>query len=154
MNIPLKIISGGQTGIDRLGLEVAFSLQVPTGGVAPKDFWTENGSDFSLKDFGLIEDITREYPSRTRKNIVHSDGTVIFGDMSSSGSKLTVSNCIRYNKPYITNPTVPLLIKFIGDNHISILNIAGNRGSKLSTQELSFYRSILEKTFKSLIEIV
>ena len=49
----LKIISGGQTGIDRMGLEVARELGLPTGGTAPKSYWTENGADPSLAAFGL-----------------------------------------------------------------------------------------------------
>ncbi|SFF23216.1 YpsA SLOG family protein [Spirosoma endophyticum] len=40
---PERIISGGQTGIDQLGLEVARSLGIPTGGLAPRmlivEFW-------------------------------------------------------------------------------------------------------------------
>jgi hypothetical protein len=41
----LKIISGGQTGIDRIALEVARELVFPAGGSAPRDFTTELGSD-------------------------------------------------------------------------------------------------------------
>lgn len=147
----MKVISGGQTGIDRLGLEVALSLNIPTGGIAPKDYWTENGPDYTLKDFGLTEDITREYPSRTRKNIVNCDGVVLFGEMGSSGSKLTISNCLRYNKPYISNPTVPKLIKFIKENKIEVLNVAGNRATKLSSQQIALYTVILTQALKIVI---
>ena len=38
----MKIISGGQTGVDRLALDVAKSLNIATGGTAPKGYLTEN----------------------------------------------------------------------------------------------------------------
>lgn len=47
-----KIISGGQTGIDRIALEVAGELYVPTGGTAGKGFFTESGPDLTLADYG------------------------------------------------------------------------------------------------------
>ena len=49
-----RVISGGQTGIDQLGLEVARSLGTPTGGVAPKGYLTESGPNSSLREwYGL-----------------------------------------------------------------------------------------------------
>ena len=45
-----KIISGGQTGADQIGLEVALSLGIPTGGTAPKGFITETGPNYKLRD--------------------------------------------------------------------------------------------------------
>lgn len=50
-----KIISGGQTGIDRLGLEVGKELGLETGGTTTPGYYTENGRDESLKDFGVTE---------------------------------------------------------------------------------------------------
>lgn len=50
-----KIISGGQTGIDRLGLEVGKELGLETGGTTTPGYYTENGRDESLKDFGVSE---------------------------------------------------------------------------------------------------
>ncbi len=39
----VRIISGGQTGADRAGLEAGKLLGVATGGTAPANFLTENG---------------------------------------------------------------------------------------------------------------
>jgi hypothetical protein len=52
-----KLISGGQTGADRAGLEAAKALGIATGGTAPKGWRIENpdgtsGSDPSLAEFG------------------------------------------------------------------------------------------------------
>ncbi|GAB4019793.1 YpsA SLOG family protein [Spirosoma koreense] len=93
----LRIISRGQTGIDQLGLEVARSLDIPTGGVAPKGYLTENGPDERLREYGLTEHTSAQYPPRTRANVRQSDGTVIFGQLT-DGTKLALDTCIRENK--------------------------------------------------------
>ena len=51
-----KVISGGQKGADKAGIEAAWFYGIPTGGVAPAGFMTANGPDLSLRDqYGLIE---------------------------------------------------------------------------------------------------
>lgn len=138
-----KVISGGQTGVDRLGLEVAKELGIETGGVAPKGYKTEKGSDTSLKDFGLTQDTSSDYNPRTEKNVKASDGTVLFGDVSSAGSKLTISLLKKNNKPYIVNPTQEELADFLAANNIQVLNVAGNRGSKMKADQINSYKEIL-----------
>src|SRR6266851_2564588 len=49
----MKVISGGQTGADRAGLDAAAALGLPTGGHAPAGIWTESGADPSLERLGL-----------------------------------------------------------------------------------------------------
>ena len=125
-----KIISGGQTGADRAGLEVAKELGIATGGVAPKGYLTENGPDPSLADFGLIEDGSEDYVIRTMRNVKMSDGTVIFGDMKSSGSLTTKLFCEKMKNPFLVNPEGSDLMDWILSNKIETLNVAGNRASK------------------------
>lgn len=149
----MKVISGGQTGIDRMGLEVAKQLGMETGGMAPKDYWTEVGSDPSLKEFGLTEDLVRGYMPRTIHNINVSDGTVIFGDERSPGSRNTCSYCKLLKKPFIINPNVSQLWHFITLNRIQILNVAGNRASKLTQEQIEMYRTILYDTLKEFINL-
>ena len=43
MDIALKIISGGQTGVDRAGLDVAIELGIPQSGYCPKGRRAEDG---------------------------------------------------------------------------------------------------------------
>lgn len=143
-----KIISGGQTGIDRLELEVAKTLKINTGGTVPKGYRTENGNDYSLRGFGLVEDSSYYYNNRTELNVQDSDGTLLFGDMTSSGSKLTISLLKKHNKPYIENPTPEELNEFIKNNSITILNVAGNRRSKLSDKEYNGYVFVLTEALK------
>jgi arsenate reductase-like glutaredoxin family protein len=147
-----KVISGGQTGVDRLGLEVARMFGIDTGGTAPKNFKTENGPDYTLRTiYGLIEDDSEDYNSRTEKNVIDSNGTVLFGNMVSPGSKNTIKFIKKHEKPYKDNPTVEELITFIKENDIKILNVAGNRGSKLNLAQKDQFRKILENAFKHIL---
>jgi hypothetical protein len=130
-----QVVSGGQTGIDQLALAVAKMTAIPTGGWAAKGWITEDGPmEELLKSYGLKECPKAGYPARTRLNIQDSDGTVVFGELKSVGSALTVDLCDMMGKPCIVNPTPFMLLKFIGENNIQKLNVAGNRGSKLSNE--------------------
>jgi hypothetical protein len=140
-----KIISGGQTGIDRMGLEVGKELGFQTGGVAPKGYRTEKGLDPSLKDYGLTEHSSSQYDFRTAENIKNSDGTVLFGNAESSGSRLTINLAKNNKKPIIVNPTAQQLRNFMNTNSIQVLNVAGNRASGLTNAQISDYRSILKE---------
>lgn len=124
-----RIISGGQTGADRAGLETAKALGITTGGTAPKHYMTEDGPDPSLKDFGLVESPYTGYTNRTRQNVEDADLTVIFGQMS-GGSATTIRECLAVCKPYLSNPTPETLASHINHRHVRVLNVAGNRRSK------------------------
>jgi hypothetical protein len=130
------IISGGQTGADEAGLMAAKAHDIPTGGMAPKNYWTEKGSNYELRDvYGLTESPVMGYTHRTKENVKNSDGTVLFGDMTSSGSRSTIELCVRYKKPYIVNPNGDQLAAWIVDKKVEKMNVAGNRGSILGTQK-------------------
>lgn len=138
-----RVISGGQTGIDQLGLEVARSLGIPTGGIAPKGYLTENGSDERLRDvYGLTEHSSIRYPPRTRANVEMSDGTVLLG-MITGGTKLTLDLCEKEAKPYLMNPTAEAFRTWLIDHKIKVLNVAGSRGSNLDHDRLQTCRKLL-----------
>ena len=143
-----KVISGGQTGVDRIGLEVAKELGIPTGGTAPKGYRTEYGQDPTLKKFGLEEDDSSGYTNRTALNVANSDATVLFGDMHSAGSRQTIAMLTQYRKLYRVNPTINELRDFIAQYDIRILNVAGNRGSKLSDAQKIHITNVLRMGLK------
>lgn len=134
------IISGGQTGSDTGGLIGARRASVPTAGTAPKGYRTSTGQNLLLKAFNLIDE--GDLRSRTIKNIIDSDGTVVltFNDKS-PGSILTVCTCRNKKKPVLEidlNPTVEnyesnveelalQIALFVSENKIKTLNVAGNR---------------------------
>lgn len=145
-----KIISGGQSGIDQIGLICARMCNIPTGGTAPKGYRTEHGSKYELRDlYDLKESHDWRYGPRTEKNVMDADATILFGDMNSAGSKMTLMYIHNHKKPYLTNPTSNELVDLIKANNIEILNIAGNRGTKLSAVQRSSVGLTLVTAFKS-----
>lgn len=120
-----KVISGGQTGADRTGLECAKELGLETGGTAPKGYRTETGRDLSLKDFGLTESIDWTYPPRTRANVRDSEVTLWFGNIGSPGYYCTRKACMDYGKILLVNPSdlMPIALAY------EVANVAGNRAS-------------------------
>ncbi len=137
-----RVISGGQTGIDQLGLEVARSLGIPTGGTAPKGYMTEDGPNQQLCDYGLIEHSSAKYPPRTRANVQQSDGTVLFGNLI-GGTRQTLDFCVQERKPCCVNPNADQLRDWLVEYKIRTLNVAGNRVSGLSGEQLQQYRHVL-----------
>jgi hypothetical protein len=133
---PKKIISGGQTGADTGALMAARELGIQTGGFAPRGWFTENGpQEETLRGFGLIECKESGYPSRTRANVLHSDGTLVVGIDQIGGTRLTceIANELKKALFQITFETPGSFDEFrswLDTNHIHILNVAGNRESE------------------------
>jgi hypothetical protein len=126
---PTKIVAGGQWGADVGGLLGAKAVGIETGGVAPKGWKTERGPNPWLASLGLVESHSTNYKVRTLANVQNADGTALFGDMTSPGSKLTLDLLWDRQIPYIVNPSVQELREFIINERIKVLNIAGNRES-------------------------
>lgn len=159
INSPVtKIISGAQTGIDRLGLEVGKELGIETGGTTTPGYYTENGIDLSIKDFGVVE-ISPElqqgkrgkefYLPRTEQNVINSDGTAYFATNDDSAGKYATERFAKnHNKPFILNPNGEQLRQWLIDNNIQILNVAGNRGSKVTEEFYSEVRNTLKQALQ------
>ena len=156
----MKIISGGQTGVDRAALDVALKHGIKCGG------WCPAGR---LDEFGRIPD---EYPvqeleegnkegrspdrpggletaapwekndifaERTRANVRDSDGTVVIypGELR-GGTEQTVGFCIELKRPHelidaskiSVEDAAKLIADFVRKNRIEILNVAGPRQSE------------------------
>lgn len=127
---PKRIISGGQTGADRGGLLAGADLGIKTGGWAPKGWLTERGPEPKLREFGLVQHSSPNYPPRTRMNCQDSDLTAIFGDLTSPGTKLTIKLCQEDSIPYLLNPDSQELRDMCESLGVETLNVAGNRASK------------------------
>ena len=87
--------------------------------------------------YQLQETSTENYPQRTEKNVQESDGTVIFTMSSklSGGSKRTAEFAKKHGKSWLhlhngMYDREHQLLKFISDNGIQTLNVAGSRASK------------------------
>lgn len=133
----IKVISGGQTGADRAGLDVAVKLNLERGGWIPFGRKTEDGplSMDLMKLYNLRIHASSSYGPRTEQNVKDGDGTILFGNMDSPGCKLTIGHCKWHGRPFLTpeglyhSVFVDYIKQFIISNDIKILNIAGNRAS-------------------------
>ena len=131
-----KIISGGQTGADQAALDTAIKFNIPHGGWIIKGRRTESGP--LPERYRLKEMDATDYPTRTRQNIIDSDGTLIVsrGPLT-GGSKLTDTFARELNKPNLhinlLNQDIfeaSLILKsFIVEYNIAVLNVAGPRAS-------------------------
>jgi hypothetical protein len=133
----LKIISGGQTGADRGGLEAAIALSIPHGGWCPKGRLAEDGT--VPGKYALSETCSADYAVRTERNVADSDGTVLFtrGEPS-GGSALTASLARRAGRPLlhvdlkgVAGPAAAERVRaWLAGREIRILNVAGSRESE------------------------
>ena len=129
-----KVVSGGQTGVDRAGLDAAMAIGIPIGGYCPKGRLAEDGTVPDI--YPLIEMHSASYTSRTEQNVIDSDGTLVLNlGKLSGGTKRTVEFAIKHSRPYLTiqmeeKPEVTAVIEWIQQNSICTLNIAGPRESK------------------------
>jgi len=152
-----KVISGGQCGSDRGGLEVARDFKIETGGTAPKGWRTHYGPAPELAEFGLVEHHSPEYGFRTEINVAESDATIIVAsDLESPGVSLTRRVCHKLNKPFFTvrpadGVDTRSITKFIIKHQVEVLNIAGNRDKqRSSTFHRDFTYDIMETVFLEL----
>jgi hypothetical protein len=134
---PLRgVISGGQTGADIAGVKVGKALGYTTGGWMPEDWRTDEGPRPEYAEqYKMLVYPGDGYRERTRRNVLNSDGTVVFGDASSPGCSLTLHYLRLYHHPKLTVnftemelPNVWAVIRaWIIERHITTLNVAGNR---------------------------
>jgi hypothetical protein len=133
----VKIISGGQTGVDRAALDAAPRHGIESGG------WCPTGR---LDEFGRIPD---RYPveelenggfnERTLQNVKDSDGTVIiYPGKLSGGTEQTLRFCVEQRRPHelidASNVSIgkaaQVIADFVREDKIYILNVAGPRQSE------------------------
>ena len=141
--LTLRRARGGQTGADRTALDWAIWHDIPHEGWCPKGRKAEDGSIGSK--YLLKETPTSTFPQRTEWNVRDSDGTVIFSlaPALTGGSKKTAAFAIKLKKPWLhiyrdgQYDAAEVLLRFISDHRIKILNIAGPRASKEPQRDYS-----------------
>lgn len=156
-NMQLKIISGGQTGVDRGALNASLAMGVPCGGWCPKNREAEDGT---IDECYPLTPLDGGYHKRTRQNVIDSDATVLIYHTQirlGSGTELTLKTCITQKKPYllidmaISSPDVAggQIADFVKRHDISLLNFGGSRGSLVPTIE-----NFTEQAVKRAIELL
>jgi len=138
----MKIISGGQTGADIAGVEVALKHGFETGGSMPRGWITLKGSRPDYKNtYGMKETVQSTYPPRTELNVKESDCTIWFGQNKFSAGKLCTFKYIRiHKKPSkdidIDDPdSIDEIADWIKANNFNIINIAGNSETSVNNME-------------------
>jgi hypothetical protein len=126
------LVSGGQSGADRAGLDWAIEHGVRHGGWCPKGRKTEDGPLPST--YQLIETPSRAYLERTEWNVRDSDATLIFtlSEKLDGGSKRTAEFAEKLGKPCLHfRPGVhpKFIARFLARHSVARLNIAGKRES-------------------------
>ncbi|MBI4400273.1 MAG: putative molybdenum carrier protein [Nitrospirae bacterium] len=129
-----KIISGGQTGVDRAALDLALELGVPCGGWCPKGRKAEDGPIAAR--YPLKETPADDYAQRTEWNVRDSDGTLVLTrGHPSEGTAFTIEVAMRQGKPclvlYLTeSPNVSEVPAWANKHNVRVVNVAGPRESK------------------------
>ena len=96
----LKIISGGQTGVDRGALDAALAFEVECGGWCPAGRLAEDGT--IPEHYPVVELANAGYAERTARNVADSDGTLVIskGELC-GGTRETIDCCVEMGKPYL-----------------------------------------------------
>jgi hypothetical protein len=132
-----KIITGGQTGVDRGALDAALELAFPCGGWCPEDRAAEDGT--IPPRYPLTPLPAGGYRKRTLQNVIDSDGTVILSIKPlTGGTRLTRGYCRRHARPLLVidarvtteADSARRVAGFIDQHDIRVLNVAGPRSSR------------------------
>ena len=131
----MKVVSGGQTGVDRAALDAAIAVGLEVGGWCPAGRVAEDGP--LDRSYALTETPSADPAQRTEWNVRDSDATLVIvrGEALRGGTKLTVEIARRQSKPfvmlYLSHEHVEeRAINWIRGRGVSTLNIAGPRESE------------------------
>ena len=135
----IRIVSGGQTGVDRGALDAAMEIGIPHGGWCPRGRLAEDGRIPDL--YQLQETRSPEYRARTEQNVIDSDGTLIlFRQRIVGGTELTRRLAKKHRRPLLAIDLdqargetgafdVEPVRAWLERNGIGVLNVAGPRES-------------------------
>ncbi|MDQ7041771.1 MAG: putative molybdenum carrier protein [Rhodothermus sp.] len=151
-----RVVSGGQTGVDRAALDAARASGVPIGGWCPRGRWAEDGP---IPDSYPLQETPSPDPIvRTQWNVRDSDGTLILHLSSPlrGGTAQTEQVARQLGKPCLVlnleRPVAELVEQircWLAAEKIRVLNVAGPRES----QEPGIYHrayAVLAVLFRSL----
>ena len=128
-----RVVSGGQTGVDRAALDAARESSIPHGGWCPRGRLAEDGP---IPDqYALRETSSSDYAERTERNVVDSDATLILTrGKPTGGTAYTIDMAKKHKKPYwvaqVDDPAVEEgICRWLRTHSIETLNVAGPRES-------------------------
>lgn len=130
---PERVVSGGQTGVDRAALDVAMELGLAVGGWCPAGRLAEDGS--IPEHYPLVETPTADYAQRTAWNVRDSDVTlVLVRGEPAGGTRLTIEEARRCGKPVLAADLrdfdAAAVRRWLQEVEALVLNVAGPRTSE------------------------
>jgi len=133
-----RIVTGGQTGVDRAALDAALAAKFETGGWCPLGRRAEDGP--IPRSYPLDETPSERYRQRTEWNVRDSDGTLVLARGGvSGGTALTVQlaqvqgrpcRIVRLDRPGTLSGEPAATLVWIAEHRIQTLNVAGPRESQ------------------------
>ena len=146
----MKIVSGGQTGVDRGALDAAIALGIAHGGWCPRGRSAEDGR---IPDrYRLRETDSPEYRVRTEQNVIDSDATLILcRGHPRGGTELTRQLAIRHRRPCLVidldeRADADKVRRWLADRRVETLNVAGPRESQspgIGARAAAFLKEVL-----------
>src|SRR5579864_544904 len=133
----MKIVSGGQTGVDRAALDVALKHGIECGGWCPAGRLDEFGK--IPERYPLKELPNGSFVDRTLQNVKDSDATVIIYSRDlRGGTQQTLNCCLELAKPHrlidageiSEKDAATVITDFVCEHNVSTLNVAGLRESE------------------------
>jgi len=130
----LKVVSGGQTGVDRAALDAARAIGLTTGGWCPRGRLAEDG--VIPAEYALRETPSDDYAERTEWNVRDADATLVLTrGQPSPGTALTIELARRLDRRLLVldlrdSPDPASVAAFVRQGEIAVLNVAGPRESQ------------------------
>lgn len=134
MSSLLRIVSGGQSGVDRAALDAARATGLEIGGWCPAGRWAEDGP--IPAHYPLRETSIPDPAERTRLNVRDSDATLVLTlGPPHGGTALTLELARALGRPHqlVDLPAVPspeAIADWIRQLEVRVLNVAGPRESE------------------------
>jgi hypothetical protein len=129
-----RIVSGGQTGVDRAALDAARELGFLCGGWCPRGRRAEDGP--IPAGYPLRETPSEDYAQRTEWNVRDSDGTLVLTrGRPTGGTALTLALARRLGRPLLVldldaRPEPRAVRAWSEAEGVATLNVAGPRESQ------------------------